>query len=233
MNSAKALIDLQTTDEKLAVRRAAHEKLVAQLETQGGLDKLREECEKARTRVLETQVDQRRLESEAATQRERLAALEERLYGGAITNVRELTAVELEHSAARRALAQVEEALGPGQMGVADVQTRHEELTRQLAEREAAWTAIEAKLKAARNRLGKEIEECDREREEGAKAVPPADLSVYESLLVRKAGVAVVRVSRGVCQGCRVRLPLREIARLRTADGLVWCSSCGRILLAE
>ena len=210
-----------------------HGKFAAQLETQGGLSTLREECERSRARVLETQVEHRRLESEAATLRERLKALQERLYGGAITNVRELTAVESEHSTARRAVAQVEEALAPALAASVEAQTRHEELTAQLAGRERVWEAAESQLEARRDQLAEEIEEFTRERGEASEAVPEGDLSLYESLLSRKGGVAVVRVNRGVCQGCRVRLPLRELSRLRSSDGLVLCSSCGRILLAE
>ena len=224
---------LQATDQQLAARRAAHSKFAAQLETQGGLSELREECERARARALETQVEHRRLESEAATLRERLQLLEERLYGGAITNVRELTAVESEHSAARRAVAQVEETLAPAMAAVTEAQGRYEELTQRLAGREKAWTAAESLLQTRRDELAKEIEEFTHEREAAAAAISESDLSLYESLLLRKGGVAVVRVSRGVCQGCRVRLPLRELSRLHGPNGLVSCSSCGRILLAE
>jgi len=233
LNVARVLLSLQSTDQQLAVRRAAHDKFAAQLETQGGLGALREQCERARTRELETQVEHRRLESEAAVLRERLKALEERLYGGAITNVRELTAVESEHSTARRGVAQVEEALAPAMASATEAQSRHEMLTERLAEREKAWTDAESKLKSRRDQLAEEIERFTREREEAAKAIPEDGLSLYESLLLRKGGVAVVRVNRGVCQGCRVRLPLREISRLRSSDGVVSCSSCGRILLAE
>jgi len=233
LSNAKALLDLQATDQQLATRRAVHGKFAAQLETQGGLSELREEGDRARTRALEVQVEHRRLESEAATLRERLRLLEERLYGGAITNVRELTAVESEHSAARRAVAQVEETLAPAMAAVTEAQGRYEELTGRLTERETVWTAAELLLRARRDELAKEIEEFTREREAAAEAISETDLSLYESLLVRKGGVAVVRVSRGVCQGCRVRLPLRELSLLHGPNGLVSCSSCGRILLAE
>ena len=233
MNVARDLLALQSTDQHLAARRAAHGKFAEQLETQGGLSALREECERARTRGLETQVEHRRLESEAATLRERLKVLEERLYGGAITNVRELTAVESEHSAARRAVAQVEEALAPTRAATTEAQGRHEELTERLAAREKAWAAAESQLEIRRDELAKEIKEFAREREAAAEVIPADDLSLYESLLLRKGGVAVVRVNRGVCQGCQVRLPLRELSRLRGSDGLVSCSNCSRLLLAE
>jgi len=178
-------------------------------------------------------VEHRRLESEAAALRERQRALEERLYGGSITNVRELTAVESEHSAARRSLAQVEEALAPALAAVVQEQERYDELGGRLEDGEKAWGEAESKLAAGRERLEREIERCVREREEAMKGIRAEDLSLYESLLQRKGGVAVVRVNRRACQGCRVLVPLRELARLRTADGLVLCSSCGRILLAE
>jgi predicted nucleic acid-binding Zn-ribbon protein len=233
LNVARALLSLQDIDQKLAARQATFETVQAQLETEGGLTTLRDESEKARARVLEAQVEHRRLESEAAALRERLQVLEERLYGGGITNVRELTAVESAHSMARRNLAQVEETAAPALATVTEAEARREELLERLAARESAWATAESKLRAARDQLVGDIDDLTREREEAAREIPETDLSLYSSLIVRKGGTAVVRVSRDVCQGCRVRLPLREMARLRSSDGLVMCSSCGRILLAE
>ena len=194
---------------------------------------LRERAERARIGELEARLESARLESESAALSERLARLEERLYGGAITNVRELTAIETEHAAAKRELAQVDESSEPAQIAAAEAMKLNEQRQAELEEAERIWGENESQLKTIRRRLGRQCLKMDEERKISTSDIPAEALSLYNSLLIRKGGVAVVRVERGVCQGCRVRLPLRELARIRAAGSLVSCSSCGRILLND
>ena len=207
--------------------------MVQDLEAQGGLPELRERAEKARVRELEARVEHAKMESEMATLKERLNHLEERLYSGAITNVRELQAVEAEHGAARKQYVATEQGLDPGLAVSQDAKSRHEELRGQLEQLEQSWTTTEVELAQQRDQLAKDVAEISKKRSKAAAGISPKDLAFYESLLSRKAGIAVVRVERGVCQGCRVKLPMKEAARMRVSNGLVTCSNCGRILLAD
>ncbi len=233
MNSARALHELQASDQQLASRRSEYRRVTRDLETQGGLPSLRERAERARKGELEARLESARLESESAALSERLARLEERLYGGAITNVRELTAIETEHAGAKRELAQVDESSEPAQIAAAEAMKLNEQRQAELEEAERIWGENESQLKSMRRRLGRQCLKMHEERKISTSGLPADALSLYNSLLIRKGGVAVVRVERGVCQGCRVRLPLRELARIRAAGSLVSCSSCGRILLND
>ena len=215
------------------MRRREYRRVTRDLETQGGLPTLRDRAEKARIGELEARLESARLESESAALSERLARLEERLYGGSITNVRELTAIETEHAAAKRELAQVEESSEPAQMAAEEARQLNEQRQSELADAEHKWSENESELKSKRRQLGRLCLKMDQERKVSTAEIPPEDLSLYNSLLIRKGGVAVVRVERGVCQGCRVRLPLRELARIRASGNLVSCSSCSRILLND
>ena len=233
MNSARALHELQASDQQLASRRSEYRRVTRDLETQGGLPSLRERAERARKGELEARLESARLESESAALSERLTRLEERLYGGAITNVRELTAIETEHAGAKRELAQVDESSEPAQIAAAEAMKLNEQRQAELEEAERIWGENESQLKSMRRRLGRQCLKMHEERKISTSGLPADALSLYNSLLIRKGGVAVVRVERGVCQGCRVRLPLRELARIRAAGSLVSCSSCGRILLND
>jgi predicted nucleic acid-binding Zn-ribbon protein len=233
LNSARALHELQASDQQLASRRSEYRRVTRDLETQGGLPSLRERAERARKGELEARLESARLESESAALSERLARLEERLYGGAITNVRELTAIETEHAGAKRELAQVDESSEPAQIAAAEAMKLNEQRQAELEEAERIWGENESQLKSMRRRLGRQCLKMHEERKISTSGLPADALSLYNSLLIRKGGVAVVRVERGVCQGCRVRLPLRELARIRAAGSLVSCSSCGRILLND
>ena len=161
-----------------------------------------------------------------------MGELETRLYGGSITNVRELTAIETEHSAARRNLAQVEESIAPAEVAAEHARQQYEDLTKELEEREKTWETRKVELRQEMAKRGNAFNEMLKARNLEAAQIPEEDLARYTRLFRSNRGVAVVRVDRGVCQGCAVRLPVGELNRLRAADGPIPCS-CGRALLPE
>lgn len=232
MTIAKSLLSLQTTDQALALRRRDYREVKQELSSEGGLPELRENCEKVKVRELESKVETARLESEFAMLKEKVTELETRLYGGAITNVRELTAIETEHSTARRSLAQVEESIAPAEVAAEHARQQFEGLTKELTEKEDLWKSRNIELRQELYKVGTEYNSMLEKRNAEASGIPEDDLARYTRLFKSNRGVAVVRVDRGVCQGCAVRLPVGELTRLRNADGPIPCS-CGRALITE
>ena len=232
MTIAKSLLSLQDTDQALALRRRDYRAVEHELKSEGGLPELRDNCEKTRLRELEAKVETARLESDLATLKEQVSELETRLYGGSITNVRELTAIETEHSAVRRSLAQVEESIAPAEVAAEHARQQFEDLTKELAEKEKHWTTRLIELRQEKVKMGNEFNKMLELRNAEASEIPDEDLARYTRLFRSNRGVAVVKVDRGVCQGCAVRLPVGELTRLRNSDGPIPCS-CGRALLTE
>lgn len=232
MTIAKSLLSLQDTDQALALRRREYRELEDELSSEGGLPELRETCEKTRVRELEAKVETARLESDLATLKSQVGELETRLYGGAITNVRELTAIETEHSAARRNLAQVEESIAPAEVAAEHARQQFVDLTEELKSKEKVWESRQVELRQERAKAGTAFNEMLEVRNAEAAQIPEEDLARYTRLFRSNRGIAVVRVDRGVCQGCAVRLPVGELTRLRAASGPIPCS-CGRALLTE
>lgn len=232
MTIAKSLLSLQDTDQALALRRREYREVDEELKSEGGLPELRDNCEKTRVKELEAKVETARLESDLASLKNQVGELETRLYGGAITNVRELTAIETEHSAARRNLAQVEESIAPAELAAEHARQRFEELTKELSEKENSWKTRKIELGQEKVKVGTQFNKMLEHRNEEAAHIPEEDLARYNRLFRSNRGIAVVRVDRGVCQGCSVRLPVGELTRLRNSDGPIPCS-CGRALLTE
>ena len=232
MTIAQSLLSLQGTDQSLALKRREYREVQTELDSEGGLPELREICDKTRVRELEAKVETARLESDLAVLRNEVAELETRLYGGAITNVRELTAIETEHSVARRKLAQVEEAIAPAQVAAEHHRQQFADLIAELETKEKTWKTRLVELRSEKAKRGTAFNEMLQVRNDEAALIPDDHLARYTRLFRSNRGIAIVQVDRGVCQGCAVRLPVGEITRLRAADGPIPCS-CGRALLTE
>ncbi len=229
--SGDLLLTLQEVDERLSAKQQELDAYNAELEAQAEIPVLMQRAEEERESAIERRANLARLEVDADALRERVEELEERVYGGTITNLRELTAVEEEQTNARRELMQAEESLGPARLSAEDAERATEELTTTLAEREKSWAASAPKTRRHMNTAKKEVAVLEEERAEASKNVPGEELALYDQLLFRRHGVAIARVERGVCQACHITLPLKEASRLRRSDSLVTCGNCGRILV--
>jgi predicted nucleic acid-binding Zn-ribbon protein len=229
--SGDLLLALQEVDERLAEKRKNLDHLNAELEAQAEIPVLTQRVEEEGTNAVERRENLARLEVDADALRERVEELEERIYGGTVTNLRELTAVEEEQTNARRELMQAEEALGPARLAAEDSERAREELTTTLAEREESWAVSAPKTRRAARATQKEVTVLEEERDESSKNVPADELTLYDQLLYRRHGVAIARVERGVCLACHITLPLKEASRLRRSDAIVTCGNCGRILI--
>ena len=67
----------------------------------------------------------------------------------------------------------------------------------------------------------------------GGAASPTAapTLARYDELRRIRRGVAVARIDRNMCLGCRTTLSTSEVQKARQGQ-VAYCSSCGRILYA-
>ena len=232
MTIAQSLLSLQDTDQVLALRRREYREIDTELSSEGGLPELRESFEKTKIRKLESKVESARLESDLAMLKNEVGELETRLYSGSITNVRELTAIETEHSLVRRNLAQIEESIAPAEVAAEHARQQLENLTQELSDREKSWDTRQLELRHEKAKRGTAFNELLEIRNVEASQIPDEDLARYTRLFRSNRGIAVVKVDRGVCGGCAVRLPVGELTRLRAADGPIPCS-CGRALLTE
>ena len=95
---------------------------------------------------------------------------------------------------------------------------------------EVSWQEEEARMLAERSSLQEALAQLQKNREGMSALISPVHLSLYDSLRSTRQGVAVVRVERSACQGCRITLPTRVVQQARTSAEPVKCPSCSRIL---
>jgi len=69
-----------------------------------------------------------------------------------------------------------------------------------------------------------------RDRREQSGVVDAGSARLYEALRSSRQGMAVAKVERGICQGCRITLPVSVLQKARSGAVIVQCSSCERIL---
>lgn len=232
----EALLRLQ--DVENSIRRLEHRlnelpeqaALDASLETSAGL---REERDGHRVDLDLVEGEMRKLEGEIDLLEQRRSAEQRRLYGGEITNPRELQAVRAEIESVDNRIEGLEERL-------LDVLERREALVGSvdaLTEREKDLQEEQTDLTAARDDAAQEIlaelgelrVSADREREQ----VPDDILGQYDAKKKRHAGVGVGALSSGICTACRMELTALEVNDLRNGPPLSTCPQCQRLIVVD
>jgi predicted nucleic acid-binding Zn-ribbon protein len=173
---------------------------------------------------------QRDLEMDADGKRSKIAADEGKLYGGRVSNPKELQSLTEEVAQDKRQLSTVEDKL-------LEILEQVEELSGQLA---ASESALAAELKtwnetqeSARQKLVEAqaaLSTLEGRRKDTAAQIAGSDISTYETIRRQKGGMAVAPVQQRTCQACRVGLTANQEQRARIGAEIILCHSCGRIL---
>ncbi|HUF53983.1 MAG TPA: C4-type zinc ribbon domain-containing protein [Dehalococcoidia bacterium] len=230
MTAAAELFALQETDlalDKALARLAEIEELSGETEE---IITARHWLQVADERLKQLASTQKDLDFEAEEVRTHAAAVEGKLYGGGVTNPKELQDLDADLKSLKAHLQTKEDALLEHMEMTDQFEAYRAEIAIRLERLEAEWRDAQGHMAAEKERLMPEAVRLQSLRETEAAAVDRAVLSLYNLLRERLRGVAVAGVERGMCQGCRITLPTNVIQRARQSGAIVQCVSCERIL---
>ena len=173
-------------------------------------------------------------ELELKTIEEKRKKCEKRLYGGTITNAKELSATEKEIETLKAGQANLDERI----LGLFDV---IEEKKTRIASVLDIEKKIEKKIgevlvKEAADRAAceKELAELQSQRSEAVALVTEKPLLARYDLIRKKTGsTAIAKVVDNKCGGCHVGVMLYTTRKIFENKELVSCENCGRILTMD
>jgi len=229
---ARTLMSLQDLDQVLARQKHQYISISKELDLQGGISIIKEKVEKARMMELESKVEIAKIESEVSSLESKSSELEEKLYSGIITNIRELTAIETEYARVKQSLEELKKKIDSARSKIDEISNRYETMNQNLVQKKDAWEKVKGNLVQEKSVLGKKYNKRLKERNVFAESIPEDFMRDYIRLFRSNRGVAIVRVTKGICQGCLVKLPVGDLEKMKFADSPVLCNS-GRHFLTE
>ena len=230
MTTVRQMFALQELDIILDRVQTQHAKAEHELNNGDTVKDLETELERDVEWLQETELQRKASKLEAESQKERSESLNSQLYGGEITNPRDLESLEREASNVLQLVEQQEAVLSQITEKIEEAQSKKNDLESKLNEAKTAWGIRQSELQTALKELNAERAGFEGKRSKLTDGLDPTSLEHYEALRKRKGGVAVVKVQRGLCQGCRMSLPTHQQQSVRSGSQVVLCASCGRIL---
>ena len=230
MAIAAELYALQEIDSAIDAARAT---LVAVEEQLGETEELaaaRAAVEEHRGALQALHDGQRDIEWQVDDARSHLTAVESKLYGGTVRNPKELAGLNDDANMLKGQLRRREDELLNHMVKVEEQETALRQAETALRELEGHWRGEQADLLGQKERLETELAELTGQRQDQAGRIDGRVVELYDLLRERRQGKAVAKVERGMCQGCRISLPMSVLQKARSGFDVVQCVSCERIL---
>lgn len=230
MIRGRQLYELQEVDLEIEAKGEALARVESRLGEREALDEARAALSRERERLAELETSQRLGEGEVEDLRAKTALLEGKLYSGSVRNPKELTGLQEQVEHLKKRGRGQEDALLDIMTDVEAVQQRVNSKSRELERMEKSWREEQNSLSREQAELRAALATLEQRRKELIVRIDSASLELYQTLRVKRQGRAVAKVERGMCQGCRIVLPMTELQRARMGEEIVQCSSCERIL---
>jgi predicted nucleic acid-binding Zn-ribbon protein len=228
------LLDLQAADTalaQLAHRRRTLPETAQLVEHATRIAEVADQLLDARTIVADIELEQRRLDNDVETVRNRAARDEARLQAGGLPS-RELESLQHEIATLARRQSTLEDEL-------LDVMERGETAERtlsELTERHEALLAEQRELEERRDAAFTEIDAAIAERTPQRAAIAaevPADLLALYERARTQTGTGAALLKQRRCEACHIELSGTELAAARSAapDAVIRCDNCRAVLV--
>lgn len=232
MTEIRLLFDLQELDMAINSLTAELQETESRLGETEILRRAKAELEEKRILLQEHQKTQRTSEQEIADLQEKMKPLSQKLFGGGVKNPKELANLKAEYDQYKSQVSSREDGILE-KMLVADamreeIDSKSKELQRLEKAREAELALIRSHLEDLKSRFS----EMEKTRQAMVEGMDAASYKLYGSLKTKRPR-PVARIERGLCQGCRVTLPMDLVRRARAGTAPVFCCNCERILFIE
>lgn len=230
MSKAKQLYDLQELDIELDAKRQALLNVVSSIGESNTLLEARDLLALEQKKLVEAESLMKGLETDAEDTRAKAASAGEKLYGGAVKNPKELVSLKEQVETYNRKVKEIEDRTLEVMSDVESLKGSVAFKRRALSTIEEQWRKEQEQLLQEREDLEASIAGMEAKRNTEVAGIEPAALKLYENLRGRRQGRAVARAEQGMCQGCRIVLPMNKLQQIKTGHTLVQCGSCERIL---
>ena len=231
MSQAEALLDLQDIDTILDRLNRRHAEIKAALHETDELIAARSERQSAEEQVIQRRATRKDLELADASLENHIKQNDQRLYSGLVSNPKELLDLQNDISSLKRQKNTLDDQLFAAMVALEEGEARLQTATAELTRIEADWRASQGDLITELDQVEQELAQKNAEQAEARAPLSAANLTLYDYLRRRKAGLAVVEIIGNLCDGCKVRVPAHVMQQLGQPAGLARCPNCERLLV--
>ncbi len=228
-----ALLHLQKIDNEIAKEISRQKKLplfIQEKEIQ--LNNYEKKYQLEGNNLKELQLKIKRREMDAKAINDKIEKSKNELYGGKISDIKELKQLQKVIESLQIERDQIEESLLILMEEEDIIKTRISEIGKDIEVLKKQLREIQKQVEEEDLLIQKSINIKEKEKKEIIKEINDETLvKRYYILWNDKKGTAIAEIEGSICSGCNLSLPSDIIYHLQKDDYLIICPNCNRILL--
>jgi predicted nucleic acid-binding Zn-ribbon protein len=228
MSVTKQLYQLQEIDLEIESEEQSLRQKASHLGERQALDNAQSQLASEQQQLDELRHQQRAAEWEVDDVLSKITAAEEQLYGGKITNPKELSSLQHEVAMMKAKSDQMENRALEIIDRVEAAENSVATATNRFKNMEDEWQRQQRQLSDDIEQLKARLTDLRQQRQQLSEEIEPQAVALYEKTRQQKKP-PIAKVEQGICCVCRISLSASVLQRARSGQP-VQCGSCGRIL---
>ena len=169
-------------------------------------------------------------EAQVAEQNLKIDQNQKKLYGGAVSNPKDLEDLQLEAASLQKYMQVLEDRQLEAMIDAEQAQTEHEQARSELDRIKSRLEKEHSELLLEKSQLQEKISEVRHKKESYLGSQDFPDLPLYRSLRKSSGGIAVSLMISSSCSSCGADIPSAIEQEARSPEKLIQCPTCKRIL---
>ncbi len=231
-NKIRLLVELQEYDTKITEIEHRKEKLPKEIEAiSKRIEKVKKQLETASENLNALKKERRQVETDIDDMATRIKKSNEKL--STIKTNKEYRAALKEIDELGEEKARLEDRLLEIMEAIEAAERKQNVIKQKIKEEEKAFEQEKKEILKEEKALEMEINKLKEQRERLCQEINSMDGSLlerYNFLRLRKGGIAVSPVIKGVCQTCHLGIPPQKFNELIKGEKLMTCPHCMRII---
>jgi predicted nucleic acid-binding Zn-ribbon protein len=232
MSRLSDLYDLQLIDREIDQYNTRLNQIADILADRAELDNALQQEKSKQDEMRSAQKNLSSAETKVKDQRLKIKKTEEKLYGGKITNPKELEDLQEESLSLKRILGVFEDRQLECMLDLDDKRDHHTAALETLQTIQENTKRLHTELEEEVRSIQAKIKILDTNRVNLTAMIDSEDINLYEKIRSQRGGVAVSKVQNKACSACGATLTASLYQEARSPNQISTCTSCGRILFA-
>lgn len=225
----QVLQEVQEWDKEIYLLRGTLEEIPSELaEINQEVERERASLQKLQEELKGFQLKQKEKEKELAAKEENIRKYDAQL--AQVKTNKEYASLQTEIRSLKADNSLLEEAIINMIDQVEAFQERTEEQKRKVAAAEALLNQKKQEFEEKSKTIREKIEVLTKQKKEKIKEVNPEIALLYERIVTKKHGWALVKVEGEVCPACQIQLRPQVVNEAKLKERIIVCDNCSRIL---
>lgn len=192
------------------------------------------EIEKLEEEQKEIEKNARKYNMKEKDLEEKIKSVKEKLYGGKVSNPKELSSLERQLSDLISEKQKTVEDYIENSLYLEDLQEKLDILKKELQENQEYYSSLQSEFQSLKDKCNEKLNNIAAEYNETKTGIDNKLLKEYNRLYGRLGGSVIAKLNKdGRCSGCHVTVPSILQEEALKSSSLVKCESCGRILFSK